>query len=268
MIKIAVLQIGYLGMDLNRLKSYLSVCQKEGVSLLLLGEYVLNPFFKAIGDTPVSMLKEQGDFHIRYFRRYAKEYNITIVAPIIRVKSSKLYKSIVKVSPQSSAYYEQQILINYSHWNEEEYFSNKKEKLKFPLIFKIDNVKFTLFYGYETHFDALWQEVMSRNIDVVLVPTLATFDSNERWKALLKTRAFTHGCYVVRANRIGEFKESKDETWHFYGHSFYVDPLGKIEEELNKKEELMIIPINKKFAREAKKVWGFKEAIDSISIID
>lgn len=88
--------------------------------------------------------------------------------------------------------------------------------------------------GFETHFDALWSELESKNIDCVLVPSVSTFDSYERWKALLLTRAFTHNCYVLRANRIGEYKE-QDASWKFYGDSFLASPNGELLEHLGNK---------------------------------
>ena len=119
-------------------------------------------------------------------------------------------------------------------------------------------MKFAIMSGFETHFDELWSNL--KNVDCVLVPSISTFDSYERWKALLLSRAFTHNCYVLRANRIGEYKEDEN-IWQFYGDSFLADPNGELLEHLGNKEELMIADIFHSEALKSRKLWKFKEHI-------
>ena len=71
-------------------------------------------------------------------------------------------------------------------------------------------------------------------------------------------RAFTHNCFVLRANRIGEYKE-KEYTWKFYGDSFLIDPNGDMVNELGNKEELLIVDMTHSEVIEAKHSWGFRE---------
>ena len=254
----AVLQLNAQGMSSTKLYNYIRIASKNNVKLLLLGEYTLNPFFKELEHMSLSMIQEQALHQIKVLGELAADYAMTIVAPLVTVKKGKIYKSIMKFAPASHATYEQQILINYPHWNEERFFANKIAPLKAPLTFKVDGFKFAVMAGFETHFDALWSELESKNIDCVLVPSVSTFDSYERWKALLLTRAFTHNCYVLRANRIGEYKE-QDASWKFYGDSFLASPNGELLEHLGNKEELMIADLSHAEVQHAKKLWKFKE---------
>jgi len=109
---------------------------------------------------------------------------------------------IAKISGRSVTYYPQQFLINYPHWNEEAFFANAIEPVKSPLIFSIDGFKFAVMGGFEIHFDPIWDAISSKNIDAVLMPSASTFDSHNRWRELIKMRAFTHNCYILRANRV------------------------------------------------------------------
>ena len=256
----AVLQLSSQGMSSTKLYNYIRIASKKGVKILLLGEYVLNPFFKELQNMSASMIKEQASHQIKMLKELSSTYNMTIVAPIIIVKKKQIYKTIAKFAPASTSYYEQQILINYTHWNEEKFFANEIKPLQTPLVFKIDGFKFGVISGFELHFDEIFQKLKNKNIDCLLVPSVSTFESYERWKALIATRAFTHNYYILRANRIGEYQD-KEFTWSFYGDSILVSPNGELLSHLGNKEELMIVDMNHTDVLASRRTWGFKEAI-------
>lgn len=256
----AVLQLSAQGMSSTKLYNYIRIASKQGVKVLLLGEYILNPFFKELKTLPVSMIKEQALHQIKVLKELAFTYKITIIAPLIIVKKEKVYKTVAKFAPSSTSYYQQQILINYPHWNEEKFFANETKAIQTPLMFKVDGFKFAVMSGFELHFDEMFQHLSSKNIDCILVPSVSTFDSYERWKALILSRAFTHNCYILRANRIGEFAD-KNSSWNFYGDSLLASPNGELLEHLGNKEELMIVDMNHSDVVQSRKTWGFKEVI-------
>jgi len=258
--KVAVLQLQSIGMSSTKLYHFVRIAHKKGVKLLLLGEYMLNSFFKELATTPISMIKEQSEHHLAVLKEMAQTHSMVIIAPIIIVKKKEPYKVIAKISPNSVSYYHQQFLINYSHWNEEKYFANPIESIRAPLSFSLDGVRFMVMGGFELHFDDLWYYTSMKNIDCVLLPTISTFESHQRWKEIIQTRAFTHNCYVLRANRIGDYKED-DFTWHFYGDSLMVNPSGEVEAHLGDSEELMIAEVDHKRVVDARRSWGFKEAL-------
>lgn len=256
----AVLQLPSIGMSTTKLYHFVRIAHKNGVRLIVLGEYLLNSFFKELPAMPLSMVKEQSEHHIKVLRELAANYGITFVAPLIVVRKRQPYKCIVKIAPNSIAYYDQQLLINYAHWNEEKFFANEVAPLKAPLIFSVDGVKFAVMGGFELHFDPLWQEVMRKHVDCVLLPTISTFESHQRWRDIIRTRAFTNHCYVLRANRVGEYQEA-GYTWRFYGDSLLMNPFGELEMVLGDTEELMIVDIHRKQILQARREWGFKDAL-------
>ncbi len=257
----AVLQLSAQGLSSTKLYNYIRVAHKQDIKVLLLGEYVLNPFFKELESMSLSMIKEQALTQIKILKELSTTYNMTIVAPLIIVKKKEVFKTIAKFAPSSTSYYQQQLLINYSHWNEEKFFANDIKQVQAPMIFKVDGFKFGVISGFELHFDELWSKLSQKNIDCVLVPSVSTFESYERWKALILSRAFTHNCYVLRANRIGEYQD-KEFTWKFYGDSILASPNGELLEHLGNKEELMIVDMSHTDVVQARRSWGFKEAIN------
>ena len=250
----AVLQLPSIGMSSTKIYHYIRIAHKKDVKVLVLGEYLLNSFFKELEGMSVIMIKEQSEHQIKILKELSLTYAMTIIAPLIIVKKKQLYKCIVKFSPNSTSYYFQQILINYPHWNEAKFFANETSILKAPMIFSVDGFKFAVMSGFEMHVDKLWTMASQKNVDAVIVPSVSTFESSLRWKNLAQMRAFTHNCYVLRANRIGEYKEN-DYTWQFYGDSFLIDPNGEIVNDLGNKEELMIVDMSRAEVREAKRNW-------------
>jgi len=258
--KAAVLQLNAQGMSSTKLYNYIRIAHKKRVKVLLLGEYVLNPFFNELKTMSTSMIKEQANHQIKILKELSSTYAMTIIAPLIIVKKKEVYKTVAKFSPSSTSYYNQQILINYTHWNEEKFFANKIEKLQTPPTFKIDGFKFAIISGFELHFDEMFTTISSKNVDCILMPSVATFESFKRWKSLIRARSFTHNCYILRANRIGEY-EDKDFSWQFYGDSVLSSPDGEIIEHLGNSEELMIVDMSHTDVVVARRTWGFKEAL-------
>ncbi|MCX6073247.1 MAG: carbon-nitrogen hydrolase family protein [Campylobacterales bacterium] len=256
----AILQLPSIGMGSKTLENYTRAAYQKGVRLMVLGEYLLNPFFKELIQTPISMIREQSIHQIETLKALALKYEMVFVAPIIMVKKNECTKMIAKVSGRSVSYYPQQFLINYPHWNEEEFFANPIEPITSPMIFALNGFKFAVMGGFELHFDPLWSAIDAKNVDVVLVPSASTFESHNRWRELIKTRAFTHNCYILRANRVGEYCDEK-HAWKFYGDSMVVSPDGDVEADLGNTEELLIVDLDRKALNESKKGWGFKEAL-------
>jgi predicted amidohydrolase len=256
----AILQLPSIGMGSKVLENYVKAAHHKGVKLLLLGEYLLNPFFKELLKTPISMIREQSLHQIDALKTLAIQYEMVIVAPVIMVKKNECIKMIVKVTGSRVSYTPVQFLINYPHWNEEKFFANSIEPVKAPLIFGLNGFKFAVMSGFELHFDPLWSSIEAKNVDAVLVPSASTFESHNRWRELIKTRAFTHNCYVLRANRVGEYNDEK-YAWKFYGDSMVVSPDGEVEADLGNTEELLIVDLDRKALNDSKKGWGFKEAL-------
>jgi len=265
-LNIAALQLSTLPMSKAKLDYYLMICKKRDVSLVLLGEYNLNSFFKELENMPKSMIKEQSNHKIRVLKELSKEYGITIVAPIVQFKKDKMYKCIGRFTPKAAYFKKQQYLINYKHWNEEKFFDNELESDYTPMIFHHNGLKIAAINGFELHFDTIWLEILKKRVDLVLLPTVSTFGSKKRWAELIKIRAFLNSVYILRANRIGKFTH-KDISWKFYGESFLATPTGELQYMLADKEEMLIASIDKNLPRAAKREWGFASSLQKREVL-
>ncbi len=257
---VAALQLPTLGMNATRLEYYLKQAKQRDADVMLLGEYVLNHFFKEFATMSPNMVKEQTRKHTELLKNLAQKYKITFIAPIIITKKDGYHKTIVKISAKTTKYYEQQILLPYAHWNEKKFFANKVAPLKDAMTFTIKGFKVMVMAGFELHFDPFWQKVTEKKVDLVLLPTASTFGSHNRWREIIKTKAFLHGCYILRANRLGEY--SDDEVkWKFYGDTMLVNPEGEVEMMLEDKESMLVEVIDRSEILEHRKSWGFEKEL-------
>ena len=264
--KLAALQLATLPLSNQKLGEYFKSIHKDGIEIVVLGEYVLNSFFKELENIPLMLIREQSKHKIESLQEYAKMYKLTIIAPIITVKDNKLYKEIGKFSPNETTYRKQEFLINYSHWDEESFFANEPTGEIAPIIFKSHGLTFAVISGFEVHFDVFWCKMMEQDVDVVLLPTVSTFGSNFRWNEILKTRAFTNSVYILRVNRIGTYHD-EDSLWKFYGETYLINPDGHIESSLSTKEDVLIAKIDKRELKDAKKTWGFRQQLEKRKLL-
>ncbi len=259
-ITVAALQLPTLGMNATRLEFYLKKAKERGATLMLFGEYVLNHFFKELTTMSQSMIVAQSQKHLELLKEMAKRYDMVFVAPLVVRKRGALHKTIVRVTPRYVRYYEQQILIGYPHWNEQAFFANASRALKEPMLFRHHGFKVMVMAGFEMHFDYFWQTVQCKKVDLVLLPSASTFASHNRWREIIKTQAFLHGCFVLRANRLGEYVD-KEVKWKFYGDTMLVSPEGEVEMMLEDRESMLVEEIAKSEVIAHRKLWGFEKEL-------
>lgn len=259
-LNLAAIQTASLALGSARLDYFLTQAKSRGSRVAVLGEYTCNLFFKELEKMPLSFVREQSEHHHENLRKLALHYNMTLIAPLATVQGKQVYKSLYRFTPGRVYRYDQQILMDYPHWNEERFFANEIAPLQIPLIFSEQGFKIALIGGYELHFDALWHKLVERRVDLVIVPTANTFESFARWQTLLKSRAFTGGCYLLRVNRIGDYEEG-GRRWEFYGNSLVCNPFGEIENALDDREGILIASLDKREAGEARRAFGFGRAL-------
>ena len=261
MSRVAALQLHTLAMSDSRIDHYLNLAAKDGASVVVLGEYVINSFFNEIIKMPKSMIKEQSEHKKTSLSAMANRYNLTIIAPLLQIKSKECKKVIAKFSPQSTKYEEQNILIDYPHWNEAKFYS-KKESFGI-MSFSVDRIKFGVIFGFEAHFDRIWTEIVAKKIDCVLLPSACTLNSSNRWNELLKMRALTNNLYIVRVNRLGKAKFDDIES-EFYGQTMLINPHGEIENSLDSNEGMLMCDIDKKLILQARSIWKFRQKAEAL----
>lgn len=96
---------------------------------------------------------------------------------------------------------------------------------------------------YDMRFPLLYQEMVKRGAEIILVPSAFTHTTGKmHWESLLKARAIETQCYVIAAAQ-GGFHVNGRRT---YGHSIAIDFLGKTQALLLKGPGVISTPIDLK----------------------
>ncbi len=265
-VKIAALQLSTLPLSNKKLRKYLENAKKNGAKVVVLGEYVLNNFFKELVRMQKNMIKVQSLSKIEALEKFAIEFDLHIVAPIVLVEKDKIYKAIGHFAPNKTQYKNQEFLINYEHWDEESFFDNSINTTISIMTFSINGINFSVINGYEIHFDPVWIEIVKQDTDVVLIPTASTFGSNQRWTEILKTRAFLNSMYILRVNRVGNY-EGDGNFWNFYGETYFINPDGFVEDMLYNSEGILMADVEIRELRDVNSSWRFKEQLKKRNLI-
>ncbi|MDE5602973.1 MAG: carbon-nitrogen hydrolase family protein [Helicobacter sp.] len=257
--KVAALQLSTLKGE-SEIRIYLQTALEQKVKVILFGEYLLSPFFKKFENTKKSLLIDSIQSSNGQLIKISNSYALTIVTPMFEVVGNKIYKSIAIINKGKTLFYRAQKLMPYEHWNEVKFFANTIPKnIKIPPVFSMGGLKFSILFGYELHFDEFWLQFKAHQIDCVLLPSASTFDSSLRWRSIIKMRAFLNNCYILRANRIGQYQDEITQTlWNFYGDSLLVNPNGEVMDCLGDREELLIVSLDKKYLKQIKECWQFR----------
>ncbi|PUD24004.1 carbon-nitrogen hydrolase family protein, partial [Helicobacter pylori] len=105
-------------------------------SVVVLPEYVINPFFHHNMGLDVSEINVQSVQAVEFLSQKCEELDLVISAPVLLEEDSKIYKKIALISKESVKYYTQQRLIPYPHWDEERFVDNEKSAFKELLVFE------------------------------------------------------------------------------------------------------------------------------------
>lgn len=252
---VIIAQLAQVEPNSKRFNKYLKN-ECKNVDLVVLGEFVANAFFKCYNKKDKAKLQKHFIAQEKYIKTLAKIYATTIIMPVIECKNDKIFKSIMIANPTKCQFYRAQKLMNMEHWNERDFFDNDL-KPAIPPIFRIAGLKASVMFGYEAHFDEIWLKLKKRDVDVVIVPTASTFNSNLRWERLLCSKAFVNNCFVIRANRVGNYVE--DVVWNFYGNSFIALPDGNLDEVMDEKEGILIRDLDVNLLENVKNFWNLRK---------
>lgn len=74
----------------------------------------------------------------------------------------------------------------------------------------------------------------------------------DAWQTIQRSHAIANGCFVAGINRVGQEGEI-----NFWGHSFVVEPFGKINVEAGTKEQVLVTEIDLAKIEKQRQIWPF-----------
>lgn len=229
--------------NMKKVESFSKKASENGVELILFPEMSLTGFTMNIDK--LSLPDEQ---IIKWIKKIAIKNNINIgLGYAIKVdekainkyaivsKGGKILVSYVKIHPFS-----------YGGENERYYSGNE------ICTCKISQFKITPFICYDLRFPEIFQ-IASKKAQIITVAASWPKSREEHWIALLRARAIENQCYVIGINRIG-----LGDGLEYNGSSIFVSPNGKILNEINSEEMLIIRNLEIKEIQEVKDRFDIK----------
>lgn len=97
-----------------------------------------------------------------------------------------------------------------------------------PTVADIDGIIFGLTICYDLRFPALFQKLVERGAQVILLPaSFALQTGKDHWDVLCRARAIETQCYFLAPAQIGAYVQD-GERRHTYGHTLICDPWGHV----------------------------------------
>ncbi|BCZ17786.1 Putative nitrilase/cyanide hydratase [Helicobacter sp. NHP19-003] len=236
-----------------------SAKQMPANAVVVLPEYAATPFFLELLSLEPEKIDSQSQARLEQLQVLSAKHQIIFSVPLVFLKEQGLVKQIAFISPQDTQFYSQQRLVNFEHWGEASFFANAQPAcLKTPPTLEIEGIKIAPLFGYELHFDGLWMALQEVGVEVVLISTASTFESFERWRCVLRSRAFCNSMLVARANRIGMVRKDQNIPWRFYGDSLIALPNGNIASSLEGDMGALHLEVHKAYLQAWAKEWDFR----------
>lgn len=144
LLKLAILQLPYLA-TLDPLERYIAMLGQHRADILLLNEYVLNPFVNKLRELSRSEILLQSYIRLEALSSISASLDMPIVAPIVTMEEHRsleikrgayfsyrikdtgpLYKQMAFIDGKDVHFYTQQYLISYPRFDEASFYANTR----------------------------------------------------------------------------------------------------------------------------------------------
>ena len=96
------------------------------------------------------------------------------------------------------------------------------------VVVDVNGFKLGLAVCYDLRFPELFQQLVKKGADVMVLPAAFTLQTGkDHWEVLCRARAIETQSYFLAAAMLGPF-DSDGERRHTYGHSLVCDPWGHV----------------------------------------
>ncbi len=215
--------------NLDSVEAMLASADLDGADILVLPE-----MFAQFGESDRQLFvveSEQFNGQIgQAVRRWAKQYNLWIVAGTVPVKIKNSAKPmarclVVDADGEIVSHYDKIHLFDATVSDSQRQYreSDSYQAGSTPVVFNSPWGKIGLAVCYDLRFPELFRALNEQGAQLVIVPSAFTAKTGQaHWDLLCRTRAVENGYFIAAVNQCGQH-DAKRNTW---GHSMLVDPWG------------------------------------------
>ena len=126
-------------------------------------------------------------------------------------------------------------------------------------MFETAYCKLGVYICYDRHFPEGWRALALNGAEYIVNPSATVAGlSKYLWELEQPASAAANGVFIGAINRVGKEEPWAGKMGEFYGSSYIVNPLGKIEAQCSyDKDELLVHEIDLDMIRQVRDTWQF-----------
>lgn len=199
---------------------------------------------------------------VKHFQNLAKELKIVLVLPIFEKRDQGIYHNsclIIENSGEIVGHYRKMHIPDDPGFYEKYYFT--PGDLGF-VVSKTSVGNIGVLICWDQWFPEAARIMALKGADILIYPTAIAWDVNdpkevhdqelESWTMMMRSHAIANNVHVIAVNRVGQEGHLK-----FWGHSFLVDPYGKLICQDNLEETVTTVEIDLSKKEKSRRVWPF-----------
>lgn len=199
---------------------------------------------------------------VKHFQLLAKDLKIVLVLPIFEKRSEGIYHNsalIIESNGETVGHYRKMHIPDDPGFYEKYYFT--PGDLGF-VVSKTSIGNIGVLICWDQWFPEAARINALKGADIILYPTAIAWDINdskethkqelESWEMVMRSHAIANNVHVIAVNRVG-----KEGYLQFWGHSFLVDPYGKLIHEDKTEEVITTCEIDLSKKEKSRRIWPF-----------
>ena len=222
----------------------------RGVQILCLQELFIGPYFPAEQDARWYEAAEPvpDGPTIRVMADAARKHGMVLIVPVYEQEMPGVFYNTAAVIDADGTYLGKMRKVHIPHCHGEdehspygfwEKFYFRPGNLGYP-VFETRFAKIGVYICYDRHFPEGARILGLHGAEVVFNPSATTSGHSDKiWKIEQPAHAIANGYFVGALNRVG--REAPWNIGHFYGSSYFVDPIGEIVAEAAGADEEIVV---------------------------
>ncbi|MGQ1910209.1 nitrilase-related carbon-nitrogen hydrolase [Marinifilum sp. RC60d5] len=237
--KIALIQFapvfGDLKSNIERLKPLL--VKAKNADLLVLPELANSGYnFGSIEEAKQFSETIEDSIFINFLKKYCREFQFCVATGFLEREDRKLFNSALLID-QTGVIGKYRKL--HLFMKEKEYFA--PGNLGLP-IFTIGDVKIGMLICFDWMFPEVWRRLALKDVDLILHPSNLILPYAQ---SVIPSYSLVNRIFIATANRVGT-----EEDLRFTGQSVITNPKGELIAQAGTEEEIVILDIDPKLARD------------------
>lgn len=237
--KIALIQFapvfGDLKSNIEKLKPLL--VKAKNADLLVLPELANSGYnFGSIEEAKQFSETIEDSIFINFLKKYCREFQFCVATGFLEREDRKLFNSALLID-QTGVIGKYRKL--HLFMKEKEYFA--PGNLGLP-IFTIGDVKIGMLICFDWMFPEVWRRLALKDVDLILHPSNLILPYAQ---SVIPSYSLVNRIFIATANRVGT-----EEDLRFTGQSVITNPKGELIAQAGTEEEIVILDIDPKLARD------------------